>query len=93
MKTIPEIIPVTDLRQDAAAALKKVRDTHDHIIITQRGRAAAVLVNVEEFERLSSEHRLLTILAKGEQEIREGEGFSLEEVLTEADAKISEKST
>jgi hypothetical protein len=33
-----DIIPVTDLRQDAAAALKRVRATKQPLIITQRAQ-------------------------------------------------------
>ena len=38
MATVPEIIPVTDLRQDAAAVLKRVQAAHQPLVITQRGR-------------------------------------------------------
>ena len=41
------ILPVSDLRQDAAKILKQLRDKKDPIIITQRGRAAAVMIGVE----------------------------------------------
>lgn len=51
MPKVPNIMPITDLRQDAAAALKQVRDSREPIIITQRGRAAAVLLSVEAYER------------------------------------------
>jgi hypothetical protein len=37
MASIPEIIPVTDLRQDAAAALKRIRSLKLSLIVTQRG--------------------------------------------------------
>ena len=47
MPRVPDIIPVTDLRQDAAAALKRVRASKQPLVITQRGRAAAVLLSVE----------------------------------------------
>jgi prevent-host-death family protein len=52
MAKIPNIIPVTDLRQDAAAALKRLKTSKQPVIITQRGRAAAVLLSLEEYEYL-----------------------------------------
>ncbi|MGD0887028.1 MAG: type II toxin-antitoxin system Phd/YefM family antitoxin [Thermodesulfovibrionales bacterium] len=40
MVKIPNIVPITDLRQDATAIVKRVRKSREPIIITQRGRAA-----------------------------------------------------
>ena len=70
MARIPQIVPVTDLRQDAAAVLKKLRNSREPLIITQRGRAAAVMLSVEEYERETSERQLLRLLARGEKEIK-----------------------
>ena len=58
MPKIPDIIPVTDLRQDAAAALKRVRASNQPLVITQRGRAAAVLLSVEAYERAEHERQI-----------------------------------
>lgn len=85
MAKIPDIIPVTDLRQDSAAALKRARQSGQPIVITQRGRAAAVLVSIEAFEHAEHERQILHLLAKGEREIAAGRGFDLDDVLAEAD--------
>lgn len=82
---VPDIIPVTDLRQDAAAALKRARQSRQPVVITQRGRAAAVLVSIEAFEHAEHERQILHLLAKGEREIAAGRGFDLDSVLAEAD--------
>jgi hypothetical protein len=42
MGKLLNILPVSDLRQDAAKVLKKLRDNKEPIIITQRGRAGLV---------------------------------------------------
>ena len=89
MASIPDIIPITDLRQDAAAALKRAKSSRRPVIITQRGRAAAVLLSMEAFERNEHERQLLLLLARGEQEIRDGKGFDLDEVLAEADRLLT----
>ena len=81
MAKLPQIIPVTDLRQDAAAVLRRVRNSREPLIITQRGRAAAVILSVEEYERENSERQVLRVLARGEKEIAAGEGFDLDTVL------------
>lgn len=86
MPKIPNIIPVTDLRKDAAAALERLRTSKQPVVITQRGRAAAVLQSMEEYERGEHERQLLRLIARGEQEIAEGKGFDLNSVLADADA-------
>jgi prevent-host-death family protein len=92
MPKLPEVIPVTDLRQDAAAALRKVRSSKQPLVITQRGRATAVMLSIEAFEEAEHERQLLRLLARGEREIAAGRGYDLAAVLQEADALLAEES-
>lgn len=91
MGKVPDIIPVTDLRQDAAGALKRVRTSKQPLVITQRGRATAVMLSMETYERAEYEKHILRLLARGEKEIAAGEGYDLESVLAEADALLAEE--
>lgn len=91
MGKLLNIIPVSDLRQDAAKVLKQLKNSKEPFIITQRGRAAAVMLSVETFERSEHEKELLSLLAKGEKEIGIGEGYDLEAVLAEADSLLTGK--
>jgi prevent-host-death family protein len=45
MSPLPSIVPISDLRQDAAGIIKRVVATDEPVVITQRGRASAVLVS------------------------------------------------
>jgi len=92
MPRLPEVIPITDLRQDAAAALRKVRSSKQPLVITQRGRATAVMLSIEAFEQAEHERQLLRLLARGEREIAAGRGYDLEAVLREADALLAQES-
>lgn len=89
MRKIPDIMPVTDLRQDAAAALKRVRISRQPLFITQRGRAAAVMLSLESYEQAENERQILRLLAQGEKDIAAGKGRTLDEVLAEADAILA----
>ena len=89
MGKLLDIIPVSDLRQDAAKILKQLKNSKEPLIITQRGRAAAVMLSVETFERSEHDKELLRLLAKGEREIGIGEGYDLEAVLAEADSILT----
>ena len=89
MARVPEIVPITDLRQDSSAVLKRLRSSREPVIITQRGRAAAVLLSVEEYERTENERQILLLLARGEQEIDQGGGHTLDDVLADADRLLA----
>lgn len=89
MARVPAIIPITDLRQDAAAALKRARDSRQPVVITQRGRAAAVLVSIETYKAAEHERELLRLLAKGDREIGAGKGHDLDAVLADADELLA----
>ena len=88
MGKVFDIIPITDLRQGAATVLRRVRDSKEPVVITQRGRAAAVIMSAEAYERSEHERELLRLLARGEKEIADGKGYSLAAVLAEADALL-----
>ena len=90
MSRMPNIVPISDLRQGAAALLKKVKDSREPIVVTQRGRAAAVLLSVEEYERREQDKEILKMLVQGEKEIAAGVGHNLDEILAEADRLMNE---
>jgi prevent-host-death family protein len=87
---IPNIIPITDLRQDATSIVKRVIASREPLVITQRGRAAAVLVSMEAYKHSQHELEILRLLARGEKEIEAGKGYDLDEVLAEADTLLKE---
>lgn len=89
MAKVPSIIPVSDLRQDAARVLNQVKESSAPVFITQRGRAAAVLMSLDVFEQFESDRELVLLLARGEREIAAGIGHRLDQVLAEADSLLS----
>ncbi|HET7841421.1 MAG TPA: type II toxin-antitoxin system Phd/YefM family antitoxin [Terriglobia bacterium] len=91
MGKMPVIIPVTDLRQDAAKALKQIKASGEPAVITQRGRATAVLMSLEAYERGENERQILQLLARGEREIEAGKGIGLDEVFADADELLARK--
>jgi prevent-host-death family protein len=90
MGKVPTIIPITDLRQDAATVLRRIRESKEPVVITQRGRAAAVMMSAETYERAEHDRELLRLLARGEREIAAGKGYGLNAVLAEADALLTQ---
>ena len=91
MGKLLNIIPVSDLRQDAAKVLKQLRNKKEPLVITQRGRAAAVIISVEAYEKSEHEKEILRLLARGDREIEIGEVYDLDTVLAEADSLLAKE--
>ncbi len=84
MSAIPNIIPISDLRQDAAGVIKRAAASDEPVFITQRGRASAVLVSSMAYERTQHELEILRLFARGESEIAAGVGYDMDDVMAEA---------
>lgn len=85
MASVPDIVPVSELRQDAAAVIKRASASQEPVFITQRGRAAAVMLSTQTYARTQRELAILRQLAQGEVEIEAGTGHDLAAVFAEAD--------
>ena len=85
MAKAPKIIPISDLRQNASDVVKQASSSREPVFITQRGRPAAVVVSMETYENSLREREILRLLALGEKEIQAGTGYTLDDVLKEAD--------
>ena len=91
MGKLLDIIPVSDLRQDTAKIMKRLQDSKEPLIITQRGRAAAIMISVEAYKQSEHDKELLRLLAKGDREIEIDQGYNLNDVLAEADALLDQE--
>lgn len=47
-----DILPVTDFRNNAADVLAQLSQSGRPVVLTQRGRASAVLIDVAEYQKL-----------------------------------------
>ncbi|HEX4047636.1 MAG TPA: type II toxin-antitoxin system Phd/YefM family antitoxin [Elusimicrobiota bacterium] len=82
-----KIIPISDLQTKAKKYIDQVRETEEPVIVTQRGRASAVLVSYAAYEgMLALQDEMLypdfhKRMARARKEQDSGVSFSLEEVL------------
>ncbi len=80
------IIPVSDLQRQAAQILLDVNKSSEPIIITQRGRASAVLISVKRYEEIEKDLEafddleLEYLIKLGEEAKARGDVLSHEEV-------------
>ena len=90
MSAMPNIIPISELRQDASSIVKRASASGEPVFITQHGRASAVLQSAGAYERIQRELQILHILAQGEADIEAGAGFDLDAVMAEADLLLDQ---
>lgn len=71
-----DVIPVTELKSHTREVLEKVARTGEPVLVTQKGRSAALIVDVEEYQRQQRRLIILEKIARGERDILEGKGIS-----------------
>jgi len=89
MAKSPTVISLSSLKQDVSATFKRVRRSKQPVVVTQRGKPAAVLLSVNAYEKSEQEREILKMLALGEREIAAGTGYGLDDVLADADAFLA----
>jgi prevent-host-death family protein len=63
---------VTTLKRKATEIIAALEQDHEPVLITQHGKPAAYLVDVDSFEALNQRISLLEGIARGEQAIEQG---------------------
>jgi len=91
VRKIPRIVSVTALRDRAASVLTALSDSDDPMIITQRGRAAAILLSVKAYEQYEREQKLLRVLVRAEKEIDRKAGVDYGQLLDEAESLLRDR--
>jgi prevent-host-death family protein len=92
-KAVKKIIPITDLQRQSRQIVSQVADSDEPVIITQRGRATAVLLSAERYSRIEEdlgrldELELQYMLERGVRDFTEGRALSQREVRTRLEKK------
>jgi prevent-host-death family protein len=85
MRLSDAVRPVTELKNRTAELIEEVRASREPVVITQRGRASAVLIDVETFDQWRETLAMLKVVQRGEQG---GRGASTERVMERARARL-----
>jgi len=75
-----DVRPITEFRAHTSAVLEQLQTTKRPVVLTQHGRSAAVLLDVELYEQLVEEVALLRDLATAEAQLDAGMGVPHEQV-------------
>jgi prevent-host-death family protein len=80
------IVPITELKRDAAALVERATDERNPIIITQNGRATAVLQDIHSFTREREAIAMLKLCLQGTRDAEAGRTLTRAEHRKRVDA-------
>lgn len=80
-----DIRPLSEFRAGVATFVKQIHETRRPMVLTQRGRGVAVLVDAQEYEKMQERLDLLEELYKAEEQIANGEGIPQEDAKSHSD--------
>ena len=81
IKPSSDVQPLSAFRANAARFLQQVRETRRPLVLTQHGKSAAVLLDVEQYESLVEELEVVRDIRKGREELARGEGIPHEDAV------------
>ena len=88
-RTPAERLSIAELGADASRAVRRVREAKRPIVITDRGRPAAVLVTPQEFERMREHDRFVEAVREGLADSDAGRVFEDAAVIEEVEAALA----
>lgn len=80
-----DLTPISDFRVRTAEIVARVKKTKRPVILTQRGRSAAVLEDIREYERNAERLELLENVLAGLQAAEKGAVVSHAKAMAELD--------
>ena len=79
LKLDEDIRPLSEFRSGVASFIKQVNETRRPLVLTQRGRGVAVLVDIREFEAMRERIAILDDIVTAEAQIDAGQVISHDE--------------
>ena len=71
-----DIQPLSNFRAGAASFIRQINQTRRPIVITQRGKGVALVIDVSEYEAMQEKIELLEEVQKAEAQLSAGQGIS-----------------
>jgi antitoxin YefM len=79
LKLDEDIRPLSEFRAGVASFVKRVNETGRPLVLTQRGRGVAVVLDIREFEAMRERLALLEDITRAEAQLAAGKGIPHEE--------------
>ena len=88
LKPGQDVQPLSAFRANAAGFLEHVRTTKRPLVLTQHGKSAAVVLDVDEYEALVDQVELIRDIRDAKAEMARGEGIDHDEVVAELRSRL-----
>lgn len=66
------IVSLTEFKAKASQMLHEVQNSHQPLVITQNGKATAVLISPTDFDALTEQARFIDAVEKGLADVQQG---------------------
>jgi prevent-host-death family protein len=74
-----DLVPLTDLKTNPGRVVKHVAEAGRPVLLTNRGRAVAVIQSVADYEEAEEERAFMRAVVEGLADLEAGREVSLEE--------------
>jgi prevent-host-death family protein len=86
-----DLVPIGEFRANVAHWLHRLENGKRPVVLTQRGKAAAVLIKPEALDELEEERDVVHLVMRGLQEVQAGEYSADNEVWADVDKIIASR--
>lgn len=83
-----DIQPLSEFRAGVASYIKQINETRRPLVITQRGKGVAVVIDVAEYEAMQEKIELLEEMRTAETQLASGLGVSNDDARTQVLGRI-----
>ncbi len=83
LRVSENIVPVSDFKAKAAEWLRRLGESSEPVVITQNGKAAAVLLSPAAYDELTEHFRFMRAVEQGLADVEAGRVTPHEEVVAE----------
>jgi len=72
MKLSEAVLSISEVKANAAKLIEQMQTTHEPVIITQNGRATAIMQDMQSYEQTQESLALLKLIAQSQADIAAG---------------------
>lgn len=83
-----DVKPISEFRANAPSLIAQVHRTKRPLLITQHGKSAAILLDVQEYEAILERLEILTDISEADEEVTKKKFHSSEKALEMVRKKI-----
>jgi antitoxin YefM len=83
-----DVKPISEFRANAPSLIDQVHRTKRPLVITQHGKSAAILLDVQEYEAILERLEILTDISEADEQVKKKKYHSSEKALELVRKKI-----